>query len=207
MRVPETCRPASNLVRCFLAVSAADMAIQSELASVLEIACTADELSGLRRPPPDFLHLTLAFLGEQPLEKVGVLAEKMASFFEGVASFPIAFTRLASFPDAKSPILAALPELDPALLTLQNTSRALVESEAIVLETRPFRPHVTLARQRKRGAGKGVDDPIVWSRGGLPGDTLREGTLWGKVSAVSLYRSEITPLGSHYSVIQRCELS
>jgi 2'-5' RNA ligase len=94
-----------------------------------------------RRTPAERLHLTLHFIGAVPAARVAALADGLAVPFR---PFELTFTTAASWGGIA--VLTA-GEVPSALADLHGRLADALRGEALPLDTRPFRPHVTLARQ------------------------------------------------------------
>jgi len=88
---------------------------------------------------PENLHLTLAFLGETPRARDA--AKAVASLTD--APFPLALGRSGRFSD----LWWIGVEPNPALETLAAALNRNLRAAGFALEDRPFRPHVTIARE------------------------------------------------------------
>ena len=118
----------------------------------------ADEGGG-RPVPAANLHLTLAFLGDVPDDRVGV-AKRVASGIGGPA-FELALDRLGSF--RRAGVSWAGPSCPPgALAHLQSSLERALRSAGFALEERPFAPHLTLARKLVRPGAAAAIDPVAW---------------------------------------------
>ncbi|CAG9622144.1 RNA 2',3'-cyclic phosphodiesterase [Sutcliffiella rhizosphaerae] len=97
---------------------------------------------------PDDLHITLAFLGsvdEDQKEKLKVLLRKVAKEH---ATFPLSFSELGTFGNQHSPrIFWYGTEESYALHELRKDVYQACEKVGFQLDTRPFHPHITLARK------------------------------------------------------------
>jgi len=119
-------------------------------------------LATLRWSPQENLHITTKFIGEvaaADVEQVEVSLAEVAT--QGIGSIPIDLTALdwlPSEPDARilHVAVSAPPSLD---LLHQQTDAALVRL-GIERETKPFRPHVTLARISPEVALQGLREEI-----------------------------------------------
>lgn len=107
---------------------------------------------GRHATPPGNVHLTLAFLGRQPdallpaLERIGDALRWQPFALElGVTGL---------FPKAKVAWLAPDSAPEP-LLELKGQLDTALAGACMPIETKPFRPHVTLWR-------KAVDEPGAW---------------------------------------------
>ena len=124
-------------MRLFIACTPGS-ALRTELQS-LQSRLRASARTG-RFVAPELLHLTVAFLGEQPDTSAAVAA------LEGVAGSPftLALDRLGHFPREGGDIwwLGAAPS--PPLTALHRRLSVQLERQGFALERRPFRPHLTL---------------------------------------------------------------
>jgi 2'-5' RNA ligase len=103
------------------------------------------------------LHMTLHFIGEVEPERIPELAEKLRVPFGG---FTMQFGRVVIWPHG---ITVLEPDSVPAQLAELHARLSMVlQSLALPVDTRPFRPHVTLAR-RSDGATPASPAPsIAW---------------------------------------------
>ncbi len=103
------------------------------------------EVMPLGRPTdPDQMHLTLAFLGEQPLD----LIEAAHHALEGIRfpSFELQLQGLGTFGDRQPAVLWAGLRDPSQVKALHDRILPALHGAGIVLERRRFRPHVTVAR-------------------------------------------------------------
>ncbi len=109
------------------------------------------------RVPPQNLHLTLHFLGEIARTRVPELIEGLAV---PVTSFELMLARLAGWPNG---FAVWEPAACPAELTRLHDAlgRALVRL-AVPLETRAYRPHVTLARRARDAVAPQMQPRLTW---------------------------------------------
>jgi 2'-5' RNA ligase len=154
--------------------------------------------------PPQNLHLTLKFLGEQT---DGRLAEAVLALEEaaaGRAAFAITLHSLGAFPGMERARVLWVGVAEGALevRALQSQVEAALERRGFTRESRPWHPHLTIGR---------VFDPRRWRRDTSP--ALREsiaraaamgfGTL--RVARVALMRSDLSASGARYSEL--CSVS
>ncbi|MFZ6049452.1 RNA 2',3'-cyclic phosphodiesterase [Pseudomonas sp. CR3202] len=133
---------------------------------------------------PENLHLTLAFLGTQPRGQVEPLAALAASLTP--AAFTLHLDRLARW---KNGLLHLAPSKVPgALLDLERELRERLLAAGYSVETRPFKPHLTLARHCPR----------------LPASTTP--TFDWPATEFALYASENTIKGTHYHALAQWPL-
>lgn len=102
-------------------------------------------ISGARWVSKEQIHLTLAFLGEVDEEVVPCLIDSLAVLHS--PPFKLRYLGTGCFPDRRRPhVLWTGFEPQPLLSALVDKIRAAVATCHIALESRPFVPHVTLAR-------------------------------------------------------------
>jgi 2'-5' RNA ligase len=116
--------------------------------------------SGGRASAAATLHLTIVFVGTVPA--VTLAAVRAAGDSIAWPSFELRLDALGSF--ARAGVAWAAPSRVPPPLAAAN--RELVRTLAdrgVPTETRPFRPHVTLARRCARVVDGPIEPPIVWN--------------------------------------------
>lgn len=94
------------------------------------------------------LHITLAFLGFAPSEKLNDAEKKVKEVLNHTESLKLQINKLGFFGRADSPRIfwADTMESDQLQIVRKKVFSAC-ESTGFQLETRPFRPHITLARK------------------------------------------------------------
>jgi 2'-5' RNA ligase len=150
---------------------------------------------------PAAIHLTVKFLGDIPENHVGDLQSVVGDALRSFAPFSIDVAGLGVFPDLRAPrvlwirLSSGLEGEGPAtaLSHLAETIARSVEALGYLPESRPFNPHLTLARI-KEGA-KEVGRALA--RVGLLGGDVQLGQL--DVRTVALMQSERRPSGSVYT--------
>lgn len=173
-------------IRCFVGIAAADMGLQDVLMQQVDTYRCQPAFAKIRWTPATFMHLTLCFLGHQPLTVLSALASELGRRLSPLPTFALPLVSCCGFPDAKSRIVAAMPVLTPALAQLQAQVVDAVSAAGIAPESRAYVPHITLGRVMH---GECLP-PLL--------DALN---VCGEVKAVSLYRSQLQARGSHYDVI------
>lgn len=143
---------------------------------------------GGRRVPAANLHLTLAFLGEVRGDRMNELL-RLGDDLDREA-FLLRLDRIDYW---KKPGLACLrpAETPPALARLAGQLQTGLGLAGFAVERRPFKPHVTLAR----------DVPI--GTASLPVWPVLE---W-RAPAVALVRSRLAPDGATYAVLKEWPLA
>ena len=90
-------------------------------------------------------HITLAFLGDVPPERLADAQRVL----EGCASFPaprLTLDGFSHFGRAENGILILRVKSEPALDTLHEVLVAALEADGLPADKGPFSPHITLAR-------------------------------------------------------------
>jgi 2'-5' RNA ligase len=147
---------------------------------------------------PDSMHLTLKFLGDIEETQVESIRQALASRVMTVPGFLVEVGSLGVFPDLRMPRvfwvgLSDQPGHLQGLLHLAEQVETSLETLGFLRESRPFNPHLTLARikERSREVGK------VLSDSGILKHETRLGSL--PVERVSLMRSDLKPSGAVYT--------
>lgn len=142
---------------------------------------------GGRRMPARNLHLTLAFLGELPGDRV----PELIRLGDDLPASAIAL-RFNAIECWKKAGLACLrpAETPPALTRLAGQLHTGLQMAGVNVEARAFRPHVTLARN------------IAVTTPALP---VWPALSW-QVATVALLRSRLTAEGSEYAVLHEWPL-
>jgi len=94
---------------------------------------------------PANLHLTLAFLGECSQEEVKKVKEALSSL--SFSSFDLVLDRLGCFRRNSGDLWWAGVKLTQMLQDLQADVAKCLSTSGFILETRDYKPHVTIARE------------------------------------------------------------
>lgn len=108
-----------------------------------------DAVPGIAWVPPEKLHLTLRFLGEQPDAVAPELDRLVHDVAAAHSAFSIGLRGIGGFPTlrrARVVWMGVQPE--PRLELLHHDIELACAAIGFELEGRPFRPHVTLGRVR-----------------------------------------------------------
>lgn len=112
-----------------------------------------------RKVPPENLHITLAFLGEQPASAV----PELSRILEQVSSDAIGLKldRMGYFSHSRIS-WAGMKAIPPELTQLYKRLVAVLAEKSISYDRRNrFKPHITLARHSSRTETAGLK-PITW---------------------------------------------
>src|SRR2546421_5397883 len=108
------------------------------------------DLPGLRRVSPELMHLTLAFLGATPSERLADVIAATTAAATGTGTFVASVDRAGRFPERGRPRVVWLG-IGPGaegLVAMAQQVRASLTEQRITFDDKPFRAHVTLARVR-----------------------------------------------------------
>ena len=142
------------------------------------------------------LHLTLKFLGEVPADRVSELGRLMAGAAADIAPFDLALEDAGGFPSLSAPriLWVGIREpLDPVRKLHQNMENVL-SGAGFPREGRPYHPHITVGRVRRRLPAGGAERIAV----------AFCGRRFGVAAARSyrLYESRLSPSGAVYTVLR-----
>lgn len=141
-------------MRAFIAIVLPD-AVLNELAkwqkALRSIAdASSNHRSAVKWARPEGIHLTLKFLGEidaATVQRVTSGLEALGSLDQPAQRITLELKGLGCFPNCKRPrVLWAGVSAPPALLDLAAGVEAAMRRIGFPAETRPFSPHLTLAR-------------------------------------------------------------
>ena len=186
-------------------------------------ARVAKHIARLRRELPDVrasfsredtLHLTLKFLGNVPIAYIPKVSDAVERATKSVSPFELTFSECGSFPPHGRPsvlwigagsagILPASPARPATVSTASTLDRLynLIEEELAAVgfarESRPFHPHLTIARLRHSQGARELTE-LHKSMGFAP--------IAFDASQVVVFRSELLKQGSKHTAISRHDL-
>lgn len=184
------------MIRAFVAV-----VLHEELRAA--VAATVERLRPLGRAvawvPPQNLHVTLQFLGNQSEERLAEAEAALADAAAGRAPIDVTFHGVGAFPGLERPRILWVGLAQGALEArgLQAAVAAALAARGFAKEERPWHPHLTIGR---------VPDERRWRR--EAGPSLRSAiaqaatTTFGtqRVAEVALMQSDLSPAGARYTV-------
>ena len=177
--------------RLFIAIALEQKAHEA-IENILSPLKKQDTNSDLKWMPIENIHLTLRFLGDVPETDIKRLIVALTKTIQPLPSFTLTLNRLMHFPPEKQRILGLSVILTDALARLYQQIEKTVTEFGFEPEPRPFLPHLTLARARKK--------PIP----ALPDDIHIEQEQ--KVKKVTLFESKLNKQGSEYHVLRTFSL-
>ena len=149
---------------------------------------------------PENIHLTLAFLGDVPGERVEGISRVLDALGELFTPFSMNVTGLGTFGPPRSPrvIRAGIGAGTREAIALQAMLADELRALDFTPETRPFSPHLTIGRVKSSRDAEGLSGKLAAS----------SGTYYGTIRAdhLRLMRSELRPQGPIYTVVHETKL-
>jgi 2'-5' RNA ligase len=147
------------------------------------------------------MHLTLAFLGGQPEDRVKPLGRAMDQVAQGFAPLILEIKRLGVFPHWRNPrvLWAGIRDRSHQIQELHRLLERQLTAFDYTPEEREYHPHLTLARLKSpKGAGAG--ESIV---------NAHQDYKFGPFEApeMVLFRSVLHPDGARYTPLHRARFS
>jgi 2'-5' RNA ligase len=178
-------------VRLFLAIP-----LPPDLAArAFEILPTA--LPALRRVKAENLHITLAFLGHTPDERLDDVAAAARDAAELVSPFHLSFDRVGRFPERGRPrvVWLGIAEGEASVVELGVGVYAGLRSRELRFDDRPLAPHLTLARIAEDASS--AEAKTV----GVAIETVPVPSLHFDVTEVAAVQSVLSPKGPRYTAL------
>jgi 2'-5' RNA ligase len=154
--------------------------------------------STLRWTPPQQIHITLQFLGSVRQDDIPPLSEALSDVCAAHRPMRLRAMGLGCFPNVRRPsVLWAGVEgdVDP-LQALYSAVARITSRFGVVPETRPYHPHLTLARIKQISA----PERRLWGTFLEKKRLVTFGSGW-ESRELRLVRSDLHPAGSTYSVL------
>ena len=183
-------------VRSFIAIELPD---ELKLGlTQLQARLKLDKQPGVKWVEPYSIHLTLKFLGSVPIDRIGDIVRAIEEAAQGIPPFHLEVGNLGVFPNLRRVQVAWVGisgQLDK-LGQLQQGIESNLARLGFAPESRPFTPHLTLARLRQQ-----VSQEERQRFGQLIIGTKFEVVYAIEVDTISLMRSQLTREGAIYSRI------
>ena len=151
-----------------------------------------DDDRAYRWSDPSLLHVTLAFLGEQPSERLETLERVGSSVAAASRPGVLRLGEAGSFGTRRAPrvLWVGLDGDVQAMADLQARLDTALRGVDLALEDRPFRAHITLARRRESAPpGPAPDWP--------PSHGMTH--LSFRMHQLTLFQSRLSPRGPTYT--------
>jgi 2'-5' RNA ligase len=150
---------------------------------------------------PEACHVTLAFLGYQVREKIPAFVEALRAVAARHGPLALCIEKAGAFGASKHPrvLWLGLAGDVEALAALQADVSAALTPLGYEPEQRPFAPHLTLARARdpKGDAGLARAAQRLQELPNVP----------AQVDALTLFKSDLSPKGARYTVVEQACLN
>jgi len=167
--------------------------------------------AGIRWSPRENLHITTKFIGHWADEKLPLLQTALAEM-EPRPSFRVEVSGFGYYPNPHRPtVLFAAVHENPSLTALAAGIDAALERIGCEPETRPYSPHITLARiGSHRGHNEHKDrEEIIALREKIASMVNMNQSEFGSFvpAAFHLYLSQSSPGGSVYRILSSYPLA
>ncbi len=184
-------------IRCFIAISLPD-GVKQGLKRVQADLKRPNFHSGW--PSPSRFHLTLAFLGDIPVKKIGPIKKAMQTAALESNGFELVINRLGVFPGIKKAriIWAGLNRESKDLQALYQNLYTKLNTAGLFFTKQRFFPHITLARLNKRS------HPAILKRI-LKEDVFTEPAKF-QVKHMDLYKSQLIRSGAIHTKLYTANL-
>lgn len=165
-----------------------------------EVSALRATAPALRWIAPEKWHLTVRFIGEEPLERVAQIRDAIDAATARHEDAPMAIGGIGAFPNfrrARIVWIGVAP--DPRLEMLHHDIESACVALGMEPEGRPFRPHITLARVPPR-----IDEPVLRAL-----SRAARGVRYSEVAdvaTVDLMASELAPDGPRYRLLHSSPL-
>ena len=154
----------------------------------------------LRWSPVYNLHITSKFIGEWPEARLQEMIDALQPLGRR-SPFDVSVSGIGWLPNPHSPrILFAAIKAGPELAELAAATEAATTAIGVERETKPYRPHLTLARIKDTGVPLG---PLRQAVAQI--ESPEFGTF--RVDSFKLYLSKMGPSGSIYTQLAEIPLS
>jgi 2'-5' RNA ligase len=200
------------VIRAFLAVELSQelqaglATVQQELKHRIEPELKRDMRISWTQPAS--IHLTLKFLGDMDEQVIDPLLIVVEQAIGSQIAVNVPLERLGAFPRPQSPRVLWVGPLEnwdrgaeaKRIAEIHGAIEQACEGLRFLRETKPFSPHLTLARIRVGERQVGV----ALAKGGVLDRPLSLGSL--AVESVVLMKSELKPTGSVYTKLWEVRL-
>ena len=187
---PESaCADTLECMRLFAAIPLSPTAVERLTRLRLRLSAPGD---GLRWSTPEQWHITLQFYGEVERDLAVCLEQRLNLVANSIVRPAIVVEKLEMF-DAKG-ILFASVRLTPELSSLHQRVLEIGNACGVESESRPFRPHVTLARSKGKTGIKALHRMRTPNLPSLGGEISWE------ADEIVLIESTLCPQGAEYEL-------
>jgi len=188
-------------VRSFIAIELPDELKQG--LTQLQDRLKSGKQSWVKWVDPYSIHLTLKFLGNIDVDRISAITKAIETAVQGTSPFYLEVKDLGAFPNLKrvQVVWVGVSGEVEKLGHLQQRIESNLAPLGFTAESRPFTPHLTLARLRNQAP---LDERQRF--GQIIASTKFEAAYTIKVAAINLMRSQLTREGAIYSRISSAVL-
>jgi len=188
-------------VRSFIAIELPDELKQG--LTQLQDRLKSGKQSWVKWADPYGIHLTLKFLGNIDVDRISAITKAIETAVQGTSPFYLEVKDLGAFPNLKrvQVVWVGVSGEVEKLGHLQQRIESNLAPLGFTAESRPFTPHLTLARLRNQAP---LDERQRF--GQIIASTKFEAAYTIKVAAINLMRSQLTREGAIYSRISSAVL-
>ncbi len=183
-----------SVIRAFIAIDLPDD-VRHRLAQVAYKLQQQLKPYPIRWVPAKNIHLTLKFLGDVSEHNLRMLTHLLAGEAETHRPFEFSVGTLGAFPDMRRPrVIWVGVEAPKELMALQRGIEQATAKLGYAAETRPFQPHLTLARVSRNANSteiRSISRVLQQTTVGFLGSA--------RVTEIHLYRSDLQPKGAIYT--------
>lgn len=184
----------TEVIRAFIAVDLSPE-LQQALARLMQDLQQRMGQFPLRWVPPENIHLTLKFLGDISVRNLRLIQEMLAREAALYPPFEFSAGTLGAFPNTRHPRVIWVGIQAPRVLyNLQESIERVMARLGYPPDTRPFLPHLTLARISRTARAEDIRALGLLLRKeqvGYLGST--------RVDEIHLYQSDLRPTGAVYT--------
>lgn len=149
----------------------------------------------LSKTKVDNLHLTLLFLGDTDEELIPQISRSLEEIAKATPTLTLKFSNLGGFPDLFHPQTIWVGLFGDGLDQLQQAIASQLLSIVPTADTKPFCPHLTIARVKDTLSGKATSARLgELSRSPLDLPPVR-------LTQIDLMESALAPGGSIYKIV------
>jgi 2'-5' RNA ligase len=167
-----------------------------------------DHVHRLRKEVPDAgaswsrvenIHLTLKFFGNVEVKRIARISEAAVRAVKQVSRFQIRVGETGVFPRPSRPQVLWIGVSDPSgqLTALQEKLEDECAAKGFPKEDRAYSPHLTIARLRRPESARQIAEAHL---------KMQFEPIEIELKEIVLFRSELSPKGSTYTVISTADL-
>jgi len=185
-------------VRLFVAVELSKEMRQAATATIADLQHRLGRRVVARWLPADNLHITVRFIGEVS-EAIGPDVLRGLSVPISLQPFDLRFGACGAFPPGGPPraIWIGLANGMPPLATINGEMNARLEHFGFEAESRPYSPHLTIARVKEIDRGSAPEVRRILRETPIPAGHCR-------VDHTTIFRSQLSPKGARYESLATC---